>query len=67
MAVLVVAQSKVMFANPAAQRLLGDGSLSIEGHFLYELLPDELVAGVREATGAVVPGGDPIHVEARPW
>jgi hypothetical protein len=30
----VVSQSKVLFANPAAQRLLGDGSLSIEGQFL---------------------------------
>jgi PAS domain S-box-containing protein len=65
-AVLVVSQSKVIFANPAAQRLLGDGSLPIDGQFLYELLPDELVAGVRDAMGTLVPGGDPVHVEARP-
>jgi PAS domain S-box-containing protein len=30
------------------------------------LLPDELVAGVRDAVGDLESGGDPVHVEARP-
>jgi len=62
-AVLVVSEGRVAFANRAAQGLLGDVAISVQGHFLDEVLSDDLLPGLKDAIRGVREGGGPLEIE----
>jgi len=66
-AVVVVSENKVVFANNAAQALLGDIAIVVEGHHLAEVLPDEVIPGLKDAIREVRESGEALEIEGRPY
>ena len=59
----IVARSmRISDANPAAERRFRDGASTIVGQFVSEVLPDELVDGVRQALADLQPDSPPVAV-----
>ena len=65
-AILVVAEGRVAFANQAAQAMLGDVAVSIEKHFLDEVVPDDLIPGLKDAIRRVRTSGSSEELAGRP-
>ena len=65
-AVLVVVDGRVVFANIAAQDMFGDVAVSIEGHFLDEILPEGVIPGLKDAIREVRTSGVAADVDGRP-
>ncbi len=65
-AALVAADGRIAFANRAAQDMLGDIALSVEGQYLDEVISPDLLPGLKEAVGRSLREGTPCQVEGRP-
>ncbi len=65
-AALVVVGGRIAFANRAAQSMLGDVALSIEGQHLEEVMSPDLLPGLREGIGAVLRDGLGRQIEGKP-
>jgi PAS domain S-box-containing protein len=65
-AVLVISEGRVAYANESAQSMLGDVAVSIEGHFLDEVVPRDLIPGLKDAIRRVRTSGTNEELAGRP-
>jgi PAS domain S-box-containing protein len=63
--VIVVADTKVVFANAAAQAMLGDAATAVSGQYLQEIIGEDVLPGLRESIREVRETGSARQIEGR--
>jgi PAS domain S-box-containing protein len=64
-AVLVVADTRVVFANAAAQIILGDAATTVSGQYVQEVLGEDVLPGLRDTIREVRETGSARQIEGR--